>query len=547
VRAGPALLLAAALGAGCIQAPAGGAPEGFKPAEQALGERIFRDPRFSQWFATHLTSVNAPPGAGDPTVETSVDALGPALPGSLAGSAMACSLCHLVEQDALEDGTRMRAYSDFARKSPIPDRGDGRHQTPRNSPPMVDALVERPGPVFLHLDGEFTTPESLIEATFLGRNLGWLPTERGAALAHLARIIREDSGKPYQGPDPSGMSYAVAFLAEDTRILARLRLPSAYRLDVHQASDDDVLSAVARVVAAYMRGLTYHRAAGAYDGSPYDAFLALNDLPRSPREGETPLAYARRLRTALAGLTSPRWVTPDQGTFIHHAQPFAFGPDELAGLRVFLAEPGAGGPADAGTGACLGCHPPPEFTDHLFHSTGVSQEEYDAVHGPGAFLGLGVPDLATRNADPAAYLPPSAAHPGAPGRFRSAAQSDDPGLADLGLWNVFANPDMPTVQAALDSVLCPAATACSPDAVLLQTLGLFKTPGLRDLDDSAPFLHNGAADSLTDVLVHYRNVAGLQRADLLRNGDPRLGAIQLTDEDVASVVAFLGSLAEDYQ
>ncbi|HMK73366.1 MAG TPA: hypothetical protein VK454_08495 [Myxococcaceae bacterium] len=546
---GAGLLLAGALGAGCIQAPAGGAPEGFKPAEQALGERFFRDPRFSQWFATHLSSVNAAPSAGDPTVETSVDALGPPLPGSLAGAAMACSLCHLVEQNARDDGTRMRAYSDFARRSPIPDRGDGRHETPRNSPPMVDALVERPGPVFLHLDGEFATPESLIEATFLGRNLGWLPTERGTALAHLARIVREDEGKMYQGPDPSGMSYAIAFLAEDTRIKARLRLPAAYRLDVHQASDEEVLGAVAKVVAAYMRGLTYHRdPSGTYDASPYDAFLALNDLPRTPDEGESPLAYARRLRTALAGLGSPRWVTPSAGSFIHHDRPFAFGSEELAGLRIFLAEPSApSGPSGGGTGACLGCHPPPDFTDHLFHNAGVSQEEYDGVHGPGAFRGLAVPDLAARNADPEAFLPPSAAHPTARGGFRSAPRAEDPGLADLGLWNVFGNPDMPGVQAALDSVLCATGTACSPAAVLGGTLGQFKTPGLRDLDDSAPYLHNGAADALIDVLSHYRRVSELQRAGALRNGDARLGVIQLTEDDLASLAAFLGSLTEDYQ
>jgi hypothetical protein len=546
------------LGSGCLQGPGATPVDPFKPADQALGERIFRDPRFSQWFATHATSMNAFPSPGDPTVETAVDALGPSMPGSLAGAAMACSLCHLVEQNSLPDGTRMRAYSDYARRSPIPDRGDGQATTPRNSPPMVDCLVPRAGPVFLHLDGQFVSPEDLIATTFTGRNLGWLPTEYGQAVHHLAQVIREDDGQPFQGPDPAGMSYAVAFLSEDSRILARLRLPPEDRIDVHAATDEEVLAAVSTVVAAYINGLRYSRdQTGAYNFSPFDVFLTLNGLPRKPNEGESPLAYSRRLRTAVESLAAPKWVTPDMGSYVHHAQPFAFGPTELQGLEVFLAEPlgpfrapEAGG---GGVGNCLSCHTPPDFTDHLFHNTGAAQVEYDAVHGAGAFLTLSVPDLATRNANPALYLPASVAHPTAPGRFRAAATADDPSLADLGLWNVFANAEIPNPQAALLDVLCPVPTTpgtpqdCSGATLLPTTLSLFKTPGLRDLDDSAPYLHNGSANDVQAVVTQYQNVSDLQRAGTLRNGDTRLAGMSLTSADVATLAAFLHSLAEDYQ
>ncbi len=252
--AGAALAGCALLWSSCLQGPGANPVDPFKPAQQALGERIFRDPRFSQWFASHATGLNAPPTTGDPTVAVAANAAGPGLPSALAGTAVACAACHLVEQDALLDGTRMRAYADFARTSPVPDRGDGTAGTARNSPPMVDALVARPGPVFLHLDGQFVTAEDLIASTFTGRNLGWLPAESGAALHQLAHVIRGDDGHLFQGPDSSAMSYPVAFLAEDSRILPRLRLPAAYRLDVFAASDAQVLAAVARVVAAYMGG-----------------------------------------------------------------------------------------------------------------------------------------------------------------------------------------------------------------------------------------------------------------------------------------------------
>jgi hypothetical protein len=550
-----AVVYAALLSTACLQGPGASPVDPFKPADQALGERIFRDPRFSQWFATHAASLNAFPSEGDPTVAEAENALGPAMPGSLAGAAMACSLCHLVEQNALPDATDMRAYSDYAQRSPIPDRGDGFSTTARNSPPMVDALVPRDGPTFLHLDGQFDTPEDLIVSTFTGRNLGWLPDESAQAVAHLASVIRGDDATHFLGPDPglAGTSYAADFLGQDFRILARLRMPTEDRLDVHAASDEDVLQAVAKVVAAYMSGLRYSRdTTGAYNFAPYDVFLKLNGLPRKPNDGEAPLDYARRLRSALESLQSPLWVTADMGSYVHHSAPFVFGPTELKGLEIFLAEPlGPALPPEAGAGGvgnCLACHPPPDFTDHGFHNSGGAQIEYDNVHGQGGFLALNVPDLATRNANPPAYLPASSAYPTARGTFRSPPSAVDPSRADLGLWNVFANPAMPNPQAALMSVLCtPASTDCSSVALLPKTLALFKTPGLRDLDDSAPYLHNGTANDFRAVLSQYQKVSGLQRAGTLRNGDARLANVSLGAEDIAPLEAFLHALAEDYQ
>ena len=118
----------------------------------------------------------------------------------------------------------------------------------------------------------------------------------------------------------------------------------------------------------------------------------------------------------------------------------------------------------------------------------------------------------------------------------------------MGIWNVFANPEMPNPQAALLSLLCPPTTTdCSEASLLPKTLSLFKTPGLRDLDDSAPYLHSGTAGNLQAVLSQYQRVSGLQRSGMLRNGDPRLGNISLGAQDIAPLEAFLHALAEDYQ
>ena len=45
-----------------------------------------------------------------------------------------------------------------------------------------------------HFDGEFASLRVLVRETLLGRNYGWLPTERKQAIAHIARVVRNDDG-----------------------------------------------------------------------------------------------------------------------------------------------------------------------------------------------------------------------------------------------------------------------------------------------------------------------------------------------------------------
>src|SRR5262245_66286180 len=121
---------------------------------------------------------------------------------------MNCRACHLVDDVLTVPGGGMRTYADFARRSPIPDRADGRTHTPRNSPPLVNASIPRDAGFFLHFDGEFPSAEALVEGTFTGRNFGWLPTERARAVAHIARVIRHAAGTDTFALTCWGRSYA---------------------------------------------------------------------------------------------------------------------------------------------------------------------------------------------------------------------------------------------------------------------------------------------------------------------------------------------------
>jgi len=77
--------------------------------------------------------------------------------------------------------------------------------------------------------------------------------------------------------------------------------------------------------------------------------------------------------------------------------------------------------------------------------------------------------------------------------------------------------------------------------------GLFKTPGLRDLGHSQPYLHTGSKDMLEDVVRFYVTVSGLAHVGRLRNGAPELSAMHITENEVAPLAAFLRALNEDYE
>ena len=136
---------------------------------------------------------------GDPVMDKTVTLNAPA-PGPFLGQSMNCRACHLVDEHK-ENGLGNRTYADFAIRSPIPDRGDGRKSTTRNSPALVNTSIARPEGLFLHFDAEFTDGKSLVKGGFTGRNFGWLPTEHGrrpsaTSPKSSARIMAKTSSAP---------------------------------------------------------------------------------------------------------------------------------------------------------------------------------------------------------------------------------------------------------------------------------------------------------------------------------------------------------------
>ena len=414
---------------------------------------------------------------------------------------------------------------------------------------MVDSFTPRStAPLFLHFDGEFASGEDLVIGTMTGRNFGWSPSQYNQAIAHIAKIIREDDGTSQQAIDrTNGLSYSVLFKGTDPRITSDLLLPANLRVDAATATDIQLVNTLAACISQYMHDLLFQRDEfSRYVGSPYDNFLRVNHLPQEVLAGETRAAYNQRLLKAVIALNNPTYITTAHGSFKYHANPYQFGATEFAGLKIFLTAAIAGGGDNQHAGNCAACHQAPDFTDFVFHTTGVSQEEYDNVHGAGAFAKLAIPSLAERNANFNAWLPASSTHPNASETFRRAATADNPNYADLGLWNVYLNPDIPNPQTNLATFVCGANKDCSVDKGLASTIAQFKTPILRDLEDSAPYFHNGTAAHLDDVVNFYIRNSKLAHNGLLRNAPPEFAHMSLSTDDVAALVAFLQSLTEDY-
>jgi cytochrome c peroxidase len=87
---------------------------------------------------------------------------------------------------------------------------------------------------------------------------------------------------------------------------------------------------------------------------------------------------------------------------------------------------------------------------------------------------------------------------------------------------------------------------CAVDQGLATTIAQFKTSMLRDLEDSAPYFHNGRAAKFTDAVEFYIKSSQLAHQGSLRNAPPEFQGMSLTEDDVAALAAFLASLTEDY-
>ncbi|BAZ49636.1 hypothetical protein NIES4103_22480 [Nostoc sp. NIES-4103] len=75
---------------------------------------------------------------------------------------------------------------------------------------------------------------------------------------------------------------------------------------------------------------------------------------------------------------------------------------------------------------------------------------------------------------------------------------------------------------------------------VVQSVALFKSPGLRNVELTAPYMHNGGMLTLEQVVDFYNRGAGDDNPNV-----PRLPLLNLSNEDKQALVAFLKSLTDE--
>jgi len=334
----------------------------------------------------------------------------------------------------------------------------------------------------LHFDGEFGSLEELVKGTLGGRPMGWLPGEENQAFDRAYGIILKDAG---EGSD-QGSNYRADFKA-------------AFGADPSDLDKAVVIDRLAKAIAAYMRTQKTSRT------TAYDRFVQANGLDAQPAQGEDPKVFAARVLGQIDSLEKKRALK----------NPGGFSASELKGFKLFF-KTGDGGSA----GNCVACHTPPLFTDLSFHNMGISQSEYDQVNGSGTFAELEIPDAAH------AKRPAS--------QFREIPSRRRPEFADLGYWNF------------VDLQRSPLRRSGENDNQFLRRMiATFKTPSLRNLAYSQPYMHTGGFSSIESAIEELMRLSELARLGKVREGDPELVKIRLTTADASSLIDFLNTLNDD--
>lgn len=490
----------------------------------SLGERMFKDPRFSQYYASKSAgNVNYKLKTGAQELNK-IQTLAGKSESPFKGSAMSCGACHMVDQVLDIKSAGMRGYTDFSSQAILPPREDGLKHTPRNTPVLVGIGSKFAQNRFSHHDAEFADHSGTVLGNFTGRNMGWLATEKKLALANIVNIIRNDNGKGELASEFGG-SYSKIYLGRDRRISPEFLIPTKFRADIKKISDEKIIENVVTAVTAYLDSLDFEvDGAGNYTGSPYDQFLEINRIPRGPKGNQGIFEYTNSLVEAFKKLKKPKFVKSRM--FKNHKKEFEFSENEWKGLKVFF---NVDTKRKSARGMCINCHTAPLFTDQSFHNVGTMQIEYDDLHGSGSFSKLDIPKYAKKTK-----------------MIMDRGEASKKGQIDLGAWNFYGK-NIPFTK-FMNRELCSSdMTNCSQDAVSELMIARVKTPTIRNLGHSAPYNHNGLAKDIDKVLNMYLEAADLQRAGKLRNGAPELASQKLNKEDLKNLKYFLNALNEDYE
>jgi cytochrome c peroxidase len=220
--------------------------------------------------------------------------------------------------------------------------------------------------------------------------------------------------------------------------------------------------------------------------------------------------------------------------------------EQLQGLLVFINRGARGNPVvvdraiaqaeavleiEIGAGNCISCHGGPEFTDASVASvagepieveeTTILVDGFLQIAEAVSFLDNGFANIGVR--------------PTADDLGRGGIEGGFPlSFARQALQSLAFAPELPLDECGAN---CPEGNRVSVD-------GSFKIPGLRNVELTGPYFHNGGQATLVQVVEFYDrqgDFSDLNVANLERN----MAFIDLEDEDEEPVIEFLLSLTDE--
>jgi cytochrome c peroxidase len=195
-----------------------------------------------------------------------------------------------------------------------------------------------------------------------------------------------------------------------------------------------------------------------------------------------------------------------------------------------------------GKAACAECHMGPLFTDDDFHMIGVPQEGMYVPRTTECSAG-GYCDCTTDDRFQPQNCIPIGARDGLRKLQANKFRRDSVWSDDLTCANHYAeHVDVNYTSAHADE--CDGRVKWYSLPLTDDLRGAWKTPSLRDITLTAPYMHNGMYDTLDQVMVHYNQGGMIDTTGAEVNGtiDPKIKQLNLTDQEMADLVAFLQTL-----
>jgi cytochrome c peroxidase len=200
-----------------------------------------------------------------------------------------------------------------------------------------------------------------------------------------------------------------------------------------------------------------------------------------------------------------------------------------AGAKLFL-----------GKGGCTQCHSGPLLTDGKFHNIGVPQDGM-FVPLPSQCPANGYCDCVSDDTHSPMNCLPNGAREGlrklaVNGFRRDSRWSDDT------VCQAHSSDHFNALYDASNPTECDGRIVFYAASLTTDLIGTWRTPSLRDVALTAPYMHDGVYATLDDVVKHYNRGGTSLSGTQVGTKDSKILPLNLTPDEAADLVEFLKTL-----